>query len=256
MGSRATTNGYLHRNITLCTSRPVTHVLLDLDGLLIDSEDKYTEAFDTVAKRYGKSMTPELKRKVICTSADYSSKTIVGELELPITPEEFRHQFSQLLPKLFATCKLMPGAERLLNHLKSHAIPMAVASGSPRDAFLQKIGHITEFSNWFHHVVTARGDPEIIEHKPAPDTFLVCKDRFSPPPEAKDCLVLEDSVAGVLAGCRAGMQVVWIPDHSLFDMDVLKNNNELKPVQILGSLEDFKPEDFGLPPFPEDSLPN
>lgn len=57
------------------------------------------------------------------------------------------------------------------------------------------------------------------------------------------CLVFEDAPNGVQAGISAGMQTVMVPDKHL--PDKFKD----KATLVLQSLEDFKPEDFGLPKF-------
>lgn len=57
-------------------------------------------------------------------------------------------------------------------------------------------------------------------------------------------LVFEDAPNGVQAGLAAGMKVVWVPDPRN-DRSALEGHVE----QIIDSLEQFKPEYFGLPPF-------
>ena len=59
----------------------------------------------------------------------------------------------------------------------------------------------------FSQVVTG---PEVARSKPAPDIFLEAANRLGCRPE--DCIVLEDSIAGVRAGIAANMRVIMIPD--------------------------------------------
>ena len=205
---------------------------------------------DNITKQYGKPFTWEVKKKIMGTTAKVYSKIVVEEFQLPITSEKFLEMCDEEYPKVFAKCSIMPGVERLLEHLHKHKIPCAIASSSKRVSYHQKTDKFgPRFQNYWHHILLASDEPEVKQSKPAPDTFLVCKNRFNPSPDSSKCLVFEDSMAGVVSGCRAGMQVVWIPDPRLDVIECMDKDPELKPTQILKSMEDFKPEDFGLPPY-------
>ena len=145
----------------------------------------------------------------------------------------------------------MPGVQRLLDHLTAHRVPMAIASSSKLKWFevkTEKLGQ--KFRDHFHHILLAPEEPLVKKCKPAPDTFLVCMDRFDDPkPTPADCLVFEDSVSGVIAGVRAGMQVVNIPDERLDISDIMRREPDFRPTLVLKSMLDFRPETFGLPPF-------
>lgn len=60
------------------------------------------------------------------------------------------------------------------------------------------------------------------------------------------CLVFEDAPNGAESGLAAGMQVVWLPDSNI---DKTHNKLHTRVTQLLTSLEQFKPEDFGLPAY-------
>ncbi|KIH66969.1 HAD hydrolase, family IA, variant 3 [Ancylostoma duodenale] len=90
------------------------------------------------------------------------------------------------------------------------------------------------------------GDDESIKRgKPYPDAFLETMRRFPEQPvSASRVLVFEDAPNGVKAALAAGMQCVMVPDE-MFREEAQKLNAD----RILSSLEEFKPEEFGLPPF-------
>lgn len=205
-------------------------------------------AMDNVAKKHGKRFTWELKKKVICTNADTYCRIIVEDLKLPMTPKELYEELLEEYPKVFKMITFMPGAEEFLKNLNNHQIPCAIASASGSREFNQKITNLgSSFKRYFHHIVLGLDDPEVHNQKPAPDTFLVAARRFSPPAEPSRCLVFEDSAPGVLAGLRAGMQVIWIPDPQTDVDDFMNKDRELRPTQILSNIKEFRPEEFSLP---------
>lgn len=184
------------------------------------------------------------------TTARQGAEIVIDRLKLPLKPEEFMKMADEEYLKVFPMVQFLPGVERLLDHLRDHKVPMAIASSSKRISFelkTKKFGEKFQPGHYFHHILLASDDPEVKQGKPAPDTFLICRTRFDPVPSIADCLVFEDSVSGAIAGCRAGMQTVMIPDPRLDVEEAIKQNEDLKPCLILPSMLDFKPEVFGLP---------
>ena len=121
---------------------------------------------------------------------------------------------------------------------------MAVATSSSEASTEAKIAsHIETFSK-FHHITTG-SHPDIKEGKPAPDIFLICANLFDQKVDPSSCLVFEDAPSGVQAARAAGMQVVAIPDKRV-NPDTMAD-----ATQILYSMAQFRPKEFGLPPFEE-----
>ncbi|KAL3242584.1 hypothetical protein MRX96_021029 [Rhipicephalus microplus] len=69
--------------------KPVSYVIFDLDGLLLDTEKLYSAAVETVASRYSKNLTWELKKRVLGFTEADAAHTIVEALGLPLAPDEF-----------------------------------------------------------------------------------------------------------------------------------------------------------------------
>ena len=99
----------------------------------------------------------------------------------------------------------LPGVYELLNHLHQHNIPLAVASSSPQ----RQIDNVLSTLNMRHYfsvVISAEG---LAQGKPHPEIFLTAALMTGQEPEF--CLVIEDSLNGVVAAKAAGMQVIALP---------------------------------------------
>ncbi|RVE45413.1 hypothetical protein evm_009931 [Chilo suppressalis] len=224
--------------------KKVSHVLFDLDGLLLDSEIIYTEAFTTVCAKYGKEFTWEFKASLLGFQGPECAEKIVKTLDLPITKEEFMGECWEIYRELFPKAQLMPGAEKLVKHLHKAGVPIALATSSGQESVEIKMQKHKELMSLFHHLTMGTSDPEVKKGKPDPAIFLVCASRFPEKPKPEDCLVFEDAVNGIKAAKAANMQVVVVPDPRI-DAAELKD-----ATLVLKSLEDFKPEMFHLPPYP------
>ena len=206
-------------------------VLFDMDGLMVDTESLATEAFIHSAKKQGYDMTKEETLMVLgfttksiyefwenyFKNSDVSGKQLVDD------------HYKYIENVLFTTGpKKMPYIEELLKYLKENNYKIAVASSSNMNHIInnmEKTGlkkYIDEFAS----------GAEVKNGKPAPDVFLLAAERLEVKPA--DCLVLEDSKAGVLAGSSAGAKVIMVPD--MFKPDDECKEKAYKIVNNLGEV--------------------
>lgn len=221
------------------TTSPITHLIYDMDGLLLDTEGFYTEVTQKIVASYGQTFDWSLKSKMMGRQAIESATLLVNELKLPITPEEYLAQRNVDLDALFPKAQAMPGAVALTQHMHKHHITQAIATSSTQNSFALKSTLHQDWFSLFTLIVTGGSDQEVEHGKPAPDIFRVTAKRLGVLPQ--NCIVFEDAPAGIEAAKSAGMLAIAVPDpqtdHSLYShADV-----------ILSSLWEFEPQSFGLP---------
>ncbi|KZV69371.1 HAD-like protein [Peniophora sp. CONT] len=253
-------------------TRPqIEYVLFDMDGLMIDSEKVYTDVTNEILAPYGKEMTWDIKAELMGKPERAAAEHLLASFPgIGLQIDEYLAKRTELQDKKWPHVTLLPGVERLVKHLHAHNVPTAIATGSQRRNFEMKSGHLQEVFGLFEERVVCGDDPWIKvdggKGKPAPDVFLVAarvlgrKVGEKAPqgeiegvlvPDAEEAerakgLVFEDALPGVRAGKRAGMNVVWVPDANLLEVD---DKGQEKPDLTLHSLEDFKPEEWGLPAY-------
>ncbi|KAL7306401.1 hypothetical protein TKK_0001819 [Trichogramma kaykai] len=223
--------------------KPVIQCIFDMDGLLLNTEALYLKVFNDILEPYGKRFTLAHKAETMGFQSAQIVHYLVEKFELPMSDDHMHQVLQQKYSETFPTAQLLPGVERLLRHLKAHRIPIALGTSSSDESYNLKTSHLQEIFDLFDHKVMGSSDPEVKRGKPQPDIFYVAARRFPDNPEPCKCLVFEDSPNGVEAGLNAGMQTVMVPDPEL------PRNLTGRATLVIDTLENFKPELFGLPKF-------
>lgn len=189
-------------------------ILFDMDGLMVDTESLSTEAFINSAKAQGYNMTKEETLKVLgFTKAniyqfwiDYFQGTNVDGKKLVDDHYEYIENVLYTVGP-----EKMPYVEELLKYLKENNYKIAVASSSDT-ADIKNNLEKTKLEKYIDEIASGA---EVENGKPAPDVFLLAAERLDVDP--KDCLILEDSKAGIKAGKASGAMVFMVPD--MFTVD-------------------------------------
>jgi pseudouridine 5'-phosphatase len=231
------------------TPPPIRACLFDMDGLLIDSEDKYTVCTNAVLHHYGRPSLPwHIKAQMQGRPASTAGPIFTEWAHLPVGPDEYMQMVKEQQRIHFPTCKPLPGVEELLRTLKERTeVEMALATSSVGYNYELKTGHLGELFGLFEEESKILGDDTRIAKgrgKPAPDIYLLALETVNERlrrqgkkevlPE--QCLVFEDSVPGVEAGRRAGMQVVWCPHPGL--LEEMKGKEQMILAGLMGEHKD------------------
>jgi HAD superfamily hydrolase (TIGR01509 family) len=176
-------------------------VIFDCNGVLVDSEPLATAIVSQEFIRAGFALTPDIVARYFTgrRQADmFAEVEIASGRKLPA---EFAATVANATLRRFRTeLRSTPHAAHALSWLRG---PKCVASSSTLDRMRVSL-ETTDLIRYFEPNLFSAAD--MPNGKPAPDLFLhaAAKMRVNP----ADCLVVEDSPAGVAAGVAAGMTVI------------------------------------------------
>ena len=179
-----------------------------MDGLILDTEKLYCRFWQEAARILGYPMTMEQAlgmRSLNRHAGEAKLKSYFGE---GISYTEVREKRIELMDafveKEGVTTK--PGILELLAFLQEKQIRTAIATSSPIGRTKKYLSSV-HLENEFDAIVSGY----MVEHgKPEPDIYVYAARQLGLKPE--NCIVLEDSPAGILAAYRAGCMPVMIPD--------------------------------------------
>ncbi|OVA20206.1 HAD hydrolase [Macleaya cordata] len=218
--------------------RLLSCVILDLDGTLLNTDGIVSEVLKVVLVKYGKQWDAKVAHRIVGKTPFEAATAIVEDYELPCTTDEFISEITPMFSEQWCNIRALPGANRLIKHLNGHGVPMALASNSPRENIETKIFYHQGWKESFSAII---GGDEVRMGKPSPEIFLEAAKLLNAEPSS--CLVIEDSLPGVIGAKAAGMEVVAVP--SLPKQSHLYTSAD----EVINSLLDLRPEKWGLPPF-------
>ncbi len=176
-------------------------VIFDCDGVLIDSEIVAARLEAEAISELGLPMTAEtICARFAGTTTKEVWQTLERELGRPLPDGFFEAHLAHVREVFSRELEAIPGARRAVERL---ALPCCVASSTRMPALIDNMATCGIADLFDGHVFSAS---QVKRAKPAPDVFLFAASQMGADPA--DCLVIEDSVAGVTAARRAGMAVV------------------------------------------------
>ncbi|MDR0765568.1 MAG: HAD family phosphatase [Odoribacteraceae bacterium] len=175
-----------------------TTVLLDFDGVVADTEGQYARYFEQLARVYPAAV-PDLAAAVRGVTLPEIIERFFGDY-----PAGVRREIADGV-RLFETrmdYRFIPGAGEFVREAGRRGYKRGLVTSSREEKMRVALGKLG-LRGEFDAVITA-GD--VARGKPDPECYLVAAERLGVMPG--ECVVFEDSIAGITAGKRAGMKVV------------------------------------------------
>ncbi len=225
---------------------PISAMIFDCDGTLVDSEPIHAAAIAQILVECGVEISAELilQRYTGCDNGTLLRR--VGKQHGISWPADIEVRIEEASHTLLSDAKIplpedplkgspfaMPGALALLDELRTRGIGLAVASNS-RHRLVEVMllrAHLTEY---FGKRLATR---DLVEHpKPAPDLYRLAAELCMAVPES--CVAVEDSPAGVRAAAATGMTVIgYRSTRSIISAHELASAGALTVIEHFNQLE-------------------
>ena len=187
-------------------------VLFDMDGTLVETEEHWGEALFALAARLGGRLSAGARQATVGSSMRTSMQILYRDLGVTRTEAELvadaRWVEDTTAVLLSDDISWRPGAAELLVSVRDAGLATALVTTTPRRIADIVLASIRGDLGSDPFDLTICGD-EVPARKPDPAPYLMAMDALGVLPE--ECVVVEDSQAGIAAGLAAGTAVLGVP---------------------------------------------
>jgi putative hydrolase of the HAD superfamily len=185
-------------------------VVLDLDGLMVDSETIAIEMWREYLALFGKALSDAEYQQMIGMEPRENAIFVRQRTGIPIEVEEILedHRF-RVMETVGRDAKPVDGLNPFIREVKLRGLPIGVASNSG-STYVNRVLNAIGLREVLDCVITS---DQVARAKPAPDIYQAAATSLKTPPE--QCLAIEDTPIGMQSALSAGMRCVVIPNHHL-----------------------------------------
>lgn len=181
-------------------------VILDMDGVLLESEPFIAEAAVRMFAEKGVKVTAADFRPFIGTGEDRFLGGVAEQKKVTLDmPRDKERTYEIYLELIAGRLESLPGVGRFLAECRRRGLKLAVASSADRVKVEANLHEINLPASRFEAVVVGE---DVARKKPAPDIFIEAARRMGLDPE--NCLVVEDAISGVTAARAAGARCLGL----------------------------------------------
>jgi beta-phosphoglucomutase len=183
-------------------------VIFDLDGVIVTTDNYHYLAWESMAKKENIYFDRQINERLRGVSRFESLNIILEKSKKTYSDKEkkelaeYKNNIYKELIKKLSPEDILPGVLKLLKFLKNNNIKVAIGSSSKNTLEILKSLNIL---NLFDAVADGN---QIKNSKPDPEVFLLASNKLALEP--KECLVIEDAEAGIIAGKRGNFKTLAV----------------------------------------------
>lgn len=181
-------------------------ILFDFDGLIIDTETAWFEAFVELYREHGLELSPEQYSRCIGTTFEAFDPYAALLESKNATRDELRGRIDQLYKKRMVNADLRPGVRQYIRDARNNGLHTAIVSSSHLvwiESYIERF----QLADSFDLIMTA---DRVQRVKPDPELYVRALSLLGV--AGSEAIAFEDSLNGLKAAKAAGVHCVVVPN--------------------------------------------